>query len=244
MSNLMIFNKMTSMQIAEVTRKLHHHVIRDITDEIEKLQKAGIDTATKFGLRQRDGLTGSIPYYELSKEGILQLAARYDAVVRAKLIELAMKQDETRPQVPQTFAEALRLAADYWEENQKLLPKAESYDSFIGKENLYSIGVVAKKLAIPNMGERNLFNYLRGRGILCSSKSHWNEPKQEHVASGYFVLRDGAPWLDKKGEEHVNKQCFVSPKGVDFISRTLKRDGYVGKEQGEGLVLKYVERRV
>lgn len=118
-------------------------------------------------------------------------------------------------------------------------PKAESYDSFIGKENLYSIGVVAKKLAIRGMGELKLFEYLRDHNILCSSNSHRNEPYQEYVTRGYFVLRDGAPWLDKQGGEHINKQCFVTPKGVDFISRMLKKDGYV---QGEtsSLVQMYV----
>ena len=60
--------------------------------EIEKLENAGVPTHPKFGVRARMGITGEIPYYELSKEGVLQLAARYDAVIRAKLIELAMRQ--------------------------------------------------------------------------------------------------------------------------------------------------------
>lgn len=86
MNNLMAISKMTSMEIAEITGKRHDHILRDINDEIEKLQNAGIDTAPKFGLREREGLTGTIPYYELTKEGVLQLAARYDAVTRSKLI--------------------------------------------------------------------------------------------------------------------------------------------------------------
>lgn len=94
MQELTIANKMTSMQIAEVTGKQHCHITRDIKDEIEKLKKAGINTQSKFGLRERDGITGKIPYYELTKEGVLQLAARYDAVIRSKLIDLAMKNDQ------------------------------------------------------------------------------------------------------------------------------------------------------
>ncbi len=95
MNQLTTFNQMTSMQIAEVTGKLHHHIIRDIKDEIEKLENAGVPTETKFGLSERQDSTGrKIPYYILTKEGVLQLAARYDAVVRAKLIELTMRQDQ------------------------------------------------------------------------------------------------------------------------------------------------------
>jgi phage regulator Rha-like protein len=73
MSNeLMTISKMSSMEIAEVTGKQHQHIMRDIRDEIEKLENSGIETQSKFGLRERDGLTGKIPYYELTKEGVLQ----------------------------------------------------------------------------------------------------------------------------------------------------------------------------
>jgi len=88
---------MTSMQIAELIDKLHHHVIRDIRDEVENLEAAGISTETKFGLSERQDSTGrTIPYYNLTREGILQLAARYDAVTRAKLIEMAMRGEQPR----------------------------------------------------------------------------------------------------------------------------------------------------
>lgn len=101
---------MTSMEIAEVTGKQHSHILRDIKDEIQKLQEAGIDTQSKFGLSERRDSTGrKIPYYELTKEGVLQLAARYDAVVRAKLIELVMKKEQaklsSKSETKLTFAE-------------------------------------------------------------------------------------------------------------------------------------------
>ncbi len=95
MNELTTFNKMTSMEIAEITGKRHDHILRDILDEIEKLENGGVDTDPKFGLSERQDSTGrTIPYYILTKEGVLQLAARYDAVVRAKLIELAIRQDK------------------------------------------------------------------------------------------------------------------------------------------------------
>jgi hypothetical protein len=101
--------KMTSMEISEITGKQHQHVMRDIRDEIERLSNAEVETESKFGLRERDGLTGKIPYYELSKEGVLQLAARYDAVVRAKLIDLAMNKDEPKQLDASTLSPTLQM---------------------------------------------------------------------------------------------------------------------------------------
>ncbi|EGD47069.1 Phage regulatory protein, Rha-like protein [Ruminiclostridium papyrosolvens DSM 2782] len=98
MNELSELNQMTSMEIAEVTGKQHPHVMRDIRDEIEKLVSGGIEYQSKFGLVEyKDAKGEKRPYYILTKEGVLQLAARYDAVVRAKLIELAMKH-EPKPQ--------------------------------------------------------------------------------------------------------------------------------------------------
>ena len=97
MNELIKSNTMTSMQIAEVTGKRHADIMRDIRDEIEKLAAGGISNERKFALVGYTDTKGEKrPCYQLTKEGVLQLAARYDAVVRAKLIELAMRQD--RPQ--------------------------------------------------------------------------------------------------------------------------------------------------
>jgi anti-repressor protein len=50
MSNLFQVNKMTSMEIAEVTGKRHADIMRDIRDEIEKLEAGGINGERKFAL--------------------------------------------------------------------------------------------------------------------------------------------------------------------------------------------------
>ena len=96
MNELIISNQpITSMQIAEVTGKRHADLMRDIRDEIEKLNAGGISNERKFALVDYiDSKGEKRPCYQLSKEGVLQLAARYDAVTRAKLIEMAMRQDK------------------------------------------------------------------------------------------------------------------------------------------------------
>lgn len=123
MNELIISNNpITSMQIAEITGKRHDNIMRDIKDEIEKLQNGGIHTDLKFELSERKDPTGrKIPYYILSKEGVLQLAARYDAVTRAKLIELAMRAEK-----PKSALEALALTVQALQEQDARLKQLET----------------------------------------------------------------------------------------------------------------------
>lgn len=85
-------DRMTSLEIAEVTGKLHKNILVDIRDEVEKLEKQGINSELIFQPGEyKDKNNQSRPMYNLTKEGVLQLAARYDAVVRFKLIEKVTK---------------------------------------------------------------------------------------------------------------------------------------------------------
>jgi anti-repressor protein len=117
-----------------------------------------------------------------------------------------------QPKLPQTYAEALRELATTWEENQKLLPKAEAFDQFMDGSNNQKMNVVAKTLGI---GRNKLFELLRERRILMSD----NTPYQEFVDRGYFVVKQKPIVM---GEQSINKpQTFVTPKGVEYIRRLL-----------------------
>lgn len=49
-TNNTVDNAITSMQIAEMTGKRHDNIIRDIKDEIEKLENGGLRGDLKFEL--------------------------------------------------------------------------------------------------------------------------------------------------------------------------------------------------
>lgn len=88
MNELTTITQMTSLEVAEITGKEHKSVLRDIRDEIEKLESQRIFTEHIFVPSEYQDRTGrTLPMYILTREGVLQLAARYDAVVRFKLIE-------------------------------------------------------------------------------------------------------------------------------------------------------------
>lgn len=107
--------RMTSVQIAEIVGKAHKNVmqaIRNMEPAWEKVQ------GLKFQLLQEEVETNNgghkmRPYYSLTKEECLYIATKFNDEARAKLIkrwkELEMKQSYT---LPQTFAQALALAAE------------------------------------------------------------------------------------------------------------------------------------
>lgn len=120
--NNMSKETMSSLEIAEVTGKNHAHIMRDI----RKLLTQGVNKSN-FGLVEYTDKKGEQrPCYELTKKGCLILASGYDAVLREKIInrwvELETKERNDGFAVPQTFAEALMLAAKQQlalEENEK-----------------------------------------------------------------------------------------------------------------------------
>jgi len=116
-------------------------------------------------------------------------------------------------QIPKTYPEALRLAADLAEENERLKPKAEMHDMFLGGKNAQPVGVVAKSLDI---GRNKLFEFLREKKILMAN----NVPYQRYIDAGYFRVIEKPIAM---GGNTINKaQTLVTAKGVDYIGKLLK----------------------
>lgn len=118
---------MTSLEIAEITGKKHAHVMRDIRSLIEQ----GVN-GSNFGLVNYKDKKGEVrPMFELTPKGCLILASGYDALLREKIInklEELEKNHREQYQVPQSFAEALMLAAKQQEkiEQQQLALKSKN----------------------------------------------------------------------------------------------------------------------
>ena len=91
MSNIINLNeerKFTSKEIAEWTNKEHFIVLRDIKDEIEKLNNGNMLEFAEYNFVLGDYIdinNQKRPQYLLTKEGVQQIAMRYDAVIRAKV---------------------------------------------------------------------------------------------------------------------------------------------------------------
>ena len=86
----------TSLEIGKIIGKEHKTILRDIRNEIKQL---GIEKGeNNFVLiYYKDKSNREQPMYNITKIGALQLAARYDAVVRFNLIEkvIELSKNET-----------------------------------------------------------------------------------------------------------------------------------------------------
>lgn len=112
---------MTSLEIAEITNKQHKDVMRSIRNMEVAWEKVN---GRKFALVNYTDQKGEKrPCYQLTKTECLYIATKFNDEARAKLVlrweELEKKE---RYQVPQSFAEALMLAAKQQEkiEQQQL----------------------------------------------------------------------------------------------------------------------------
>lgn len=149
----------TSLQIAEITGKRHADIMRDIRNLLEQ----GV-TERNFALSEYKDVTGrTLPCYYLTKKGCLILASGYDAKLREKIIdrweELERQKQTGGFQVPQTFADALLLAAQQQKQLESLAeqnklqsqqlkqaaPKVEYYDKALQSESVYNTTQIAKE---------------------------------------------------------------------------------------------------
>jgi len=146
-------------------------------------------------------------------------------------IEEKFKQVSTF-KLPQSFAEALRLAADLEEEKQKLLsentilkPKADSFDTFMDATGNLKINEVAKTLNIKNVGQNNMFKLLLKEKIIFkegSGKDAYYLPKQEYES--HFVVKQNPVY---KGDMVTNRsQIYLTPEGLDWLAKKLIKRGY------------------
>lgn len=135
-------DRMTSLQIAEITGKAHKDImraIRNMEPAWEKVQER------KFALMQEkieisNGGHKMRPYYSLNKEECLYIATKFNDEARAKLIKRwkELEEQHQKPSVPQNYLEALKSLVKSEEEKQQLAleNKQQATILTISKENM------------------------------------------------------------------------------------------------------------
>lgn len=135
-----------------------------------------------------------------------------------------------RPAIPQTFSEALRLAASQAEQIEQQQKQLEAQRPRVlfsqavetAKESVL-IGELAKIICQNGVqtGEKRLFQWLRDNHYLCAYGERYNQPTQKAMELGLFEMKKTT--INKpNGETMVSTTTKVTGKGqIYFVNKFL-----------------------
>lgn len=155
MYDLMQLNSTTTMsskEIAGITNKDHSHVIRDIREMLSQIDDPNMDHIDFKEFFDNRGYTSEI---QLNKDLTLTLVAGYSSKIRYAVIKRWQELEQqavkpVTPAIPQSFAEALQLAADQAKQLELAAPKVNAYDKLIDSTHLKTVGDVAKSIGLKS----------------------------------------------------------------------------------------------
>ncbi len=165
---------MSSREIAELTNKKHTHVMRDIRAyvgaviqmergaDVRSMDWSNDEGVQLLGDTPVSGVTfttelnpqnkQTYPICHLDKNTTLVIVSGYNVLLRKKIIErwaeLEQQAVATTHRLPQSFSEALQLAADQAKQLELAAPKVNAYDKLIESTHLKSVGDVAKSIGL------------------------------------------------------------------------------------------------
>lgn len=225
-----------SLIVAERFGKDHKNILRDIRNIIGGLPK--IEHTPMFAeATYTNAQNGQeYPMFVMNRDGFTLLAMGFtgERALQFKVEYIAAfnKMEKIIKnggfQVPQTFSEALMLAARQQkiiEEQKKqieqknrhikiLEPKASFAENAFDTKDKVDVGMAAKILNL-GFGRNTLFRKMRETGIFFGSK---NEPKQRYIDARYFELTE-KPIYNNSGELiKVVVKVLVTQKGLAYIN--------------------------
>ena len=169
--------KMSSLEISEITGKLHYNILRDI----EKMESGWTEvTGLKFEVNEyKDPRGRKLKCYLLTKRECLYISSKYDDKIRAKLIirwEQLEKESLNRKMyggfdVPKNYLEALKLAVHQQEKIMELEPKANYTDKVLLSKEKLTTTEVAKSFGM--VSPQKLNKILVDLGIQYKTKHNY-----------------------------------------------------------------------
>ena len=219
-----------SRDVAIYFGKVHRDVVRSIEVLAAKDADWGMRNFTRTPyVEPQNGQT--YHFYRMTKSGFSMLAMGFtgDRAFQFKLRYIEAFEDmeaELRKRsapahtLPQSFAEALRLAADQADliakqgaESATLAPKATFHDAVAVAVNSQTMEAAAKVLGI---GRNTLFKFLRDQKILQQN----NRPYQTYLDLGHFSVVERV-WRDRDDQAHTDTTTLVTGKGLIFLRKKL-----------------------
>lgn len=196
MSSLILQNSsgatMTSLELRRVVneaRKLagesaveNSHFLKRVEDELEG--ELGI---RKVFVNPMGGRPSE--YYDLTLDQCLLVGMRESKAVRRKVRDKLKELDgsqQSMPQIPQTYSEALQLAADQAKQLELAAPKVSYYDKVVERDTLLNATQVGQKIGLSAV---ILNRHLDDLGVYNKAIKRGRAFKQSFVDAGRGIMR-------------------------------------------------------
>lgn len=241
-------DRMTSLQIAEITGKRH----ADVMKSIRKMEPAWEKVAEgKFSLGSyKDENNQDRPCYSLNKEECLYIATKFNDEARAKLIKRwkELEEQHRKPSVPQNYLEALKSLVKAEEEREQLalenkqqqatiitiskvnmelgnkitdmLPKVSYYDKILQSNATMTITQIAQDYG---MSAIKMNKELEAMKIQHKVRGQWILYGQ--FLTGGYVHSRAVDIIRSDGRHDVKYNTEWTTKGRIFLYDALKSKG-------------------
>lgn len=201
---------MSSREIAELTGKRHDHVLRDTENMLSEMGQTSPpfwgELPDSYGRPQKVAL--------LPKDLTITLVAGYNVVVRHAIVKRWQELEAGQtPKIPQTLAQALRLAADQAEQLEIQAPKVAFFDRVAARETLMTATQVAQKVGKSAIALNKMLDDL---DVYSRNVKRARVFKQWFVEAGYGGL---------KQTELGYSQPLFTPAGEIWVIQKLVSEG-------------------
>ena len=241
-------DRMTSLQIAEITGRRHTDVMRAIRNMEPAWEKV---SERKFALAEyQDEQAKPRPCYSLNKEECLYIATKFNDEARAKLIKRwkELEEQHQKPSVPQNYLEALKSLVKAEEEKQQLalenkkqqeqiltisktnmelgnkitemLPKVSYYDKILQSNATMTVTQIAQDYGMSAM---RLNKELESMRIQHKVRGQWILFAQ--FLEGGYVHSRAVDIVRSDGRHDVKYNTEWTTKGRIFLYESLKAKG-------------------
>ncbi len=240
--------RMTSLQIAEITGRRHTDVMRAIRNMEPAWEKV---SERKFALAEYQDEQGKPrPCYSLNKEECLYIATKFNDEARAKLIKRwkELEEQHQKPSVPKNYLEALKSLIKAEEEKQQLalenkqkdetiitiskanvelgnkitemLPKVSYYDRILQSNATMTITQIAQDYGMSAIAMNKELESMR---IQHKERGQWILYAQ--FLKGGYVHSRAVDIIRRDGRHDVKYNTEWTTKGRLFLYEALKGKG-------------------
>jgi anti-repressor protein len=201
---------MSSREIAELTGKRHDNVLRDIEAQLtELLGEGGLLNFEGTYRHEQNGQ--EYREYRLPKRECLIVVSGYSVELRARIIDRWMELESQN--IPQTFAQALQLAADQARMLEAMQPKAEYCDRLLGTHGTIDLETAAKTL---RTSRPKMVSFLKERGVLTEKCL----PMQVYIERDYMRVQL-TTYQDVYGRDQISQKTVITQPGLMFVRGLL-----------------------